>query len=253
MWHSKRLARKHFHAVRLSRSSFPMPVAAGAPLLFVANHPSWWDVIIGFVLFERFPHYQHFVPIDASMLSKYRFFNRLGFFGIDGTPRGAACFLRTSKTILESPFRAMWVTAQGKFVDPRARPIELQPGVGHVAARLPAGFIIPVALEYPFWDECTPEALVRFGEPLDLAAERGLDGRALTARIETALTCTQDALAVEAMRRDPSAFEVLVAGRVGVGGFYDCWRRCKAWLRGRRFDAAHTEPPVDAKTEGGPA
>jgi 1-acyl-sn-glycerol-3-phosphate acyltransferase len=230
-----------------------MPVTDGAPLLFVANHPSWWDVIIGIVLSQRFPQYQHFAPMDAGMLSKYGIFNRLGFFGIDDTPRGAARFLRTSTVIFEQPFRAMWITAQGRFVDPRVRPIELRPGVGHVAARLKAGFVVPVALEYVYWEERTPEALIRFGEPIDLATDDELDGRALTANIETALSGAQDVLATEAMSRDPQAFEVLLAGKVGVGGFYDLWRRCTAWLRGARFDAAHGAAAANVKTEGDPA
>ena len=244
-----RYARRHLHAVRLSQSSHVVPSTEGKPLIFVMNHPSWWDIIIGFVLIERFAHYQHFAPIDAEMLPKYRFFNRLGFFGIDATPRGAARFLRTSKAIFAKPFRAMWITAQGKFVDPRQRPIELRPGVGYVASRLDEGYVIPVAVEYPFWEERTPEALVRFGEPLSASSRSRLSAHEWTHRIEAALTAAQDALAGEAMRRDPAAFEVLVSGRVGVGGVYDLWRRLTSWFRGRRFDPAHSAPTVRVKPE----
>ncbi len=279
----KRYARRHFHAVRLSRSSHAVPTADGKPLIFVMNHPSWWDIIIGFVLLDRFEEYQHFAPIDAEMLPRYRFFKRLGFFGIDSTPRGAARFLRTAKAIFEQPYRAMWITAQGKFVDPRQRPIELRPGVGYVASRLSEGFVVPVAVEYPFWEERTPEALVRFGEPLPLVDQirgaggppailqagrlhheselqagrlhhesdppEGNQGQYWTRRIEAALTAAQDALAAKAMRRDPEAFEILVSGKAGVGGVYDWWRRLKSWLRGRRFDPAHSNSSIKAKPE----
>jgi 1-acyl-sn-glycerol-3-phosphate acyltransferase len=250
-----RYARRHFHAVRLSRTSHEVPAAEGKPLIFVMNHPSWWDIIIGFVLLERFTNYRHYAPIDAEMLPKYRFFNRLGFFGIDSTPRGAARFLRTSRAIFEQPYRAMWITAQGKFVDPRQRPIELRPGVGYVASRLKEGFVIPVAVEYPFWEERTPEALVRFGEPLDLAANGTqhvadhADRAECTRRIEAALTAAQDALSAEAVRRDPTAFDELIAGKAGIGGVYDWWRRLRHWLRGRRFDPSHSPPPATAKVE----
>ncbi len=92
LWYCRKFACKHFHAVRLSRSSHALPAFDGKPLLFVMNHPSWWDVIIGVFLSGRFPAYRHYAPIEAAMLSKYRFFSRLGFFGIDATPRGAAHF-----------------------------------------------------------------------------------------------------------------------------------------------------------------
>jgi len=239
--HCIRYARRNFHAVRLSRTSAAVPENAGLPLMFVLNHPSWWDVIIGIVLVNRMPAYRHFAPIDAAMLSKYRFFDRLGFFGIEATPRGAARFLKISEAIYEQPYRAMWITAQGKFVDPRVRPIELQPGVGYVASRIRRGLIVPVALEYVFWEERLPEALIRIGEPLPMSTE--LDGRGWTARIEAALTDTQDALAREAMQRDPALFESLVSGRSGIGGVYDGWRRTKAWLTGKRFDGSHSGKP----------
>jgi len=245
-----RYARRHFNAVRLSLGSSAIPQTDGQPLIFVLNHPSWWDTVIGIVLVNRLPAYRHFAPIDAAMLPKYRFFGRLGFFGIEATPRGAARFLRTTQAVFAEPYRAMWITAQGKFVDPRVRPIELQPGVGYVASRLKRGLVIPVALEYAFWEESKPEALIRIGEPLPLSDDPNADGRAWTARIETALTATQDALALETMQRDPRNFENLVTGTGGVGGMYDRWRRIKAWAHGRRFDPSHSTPTVDA--EGNP-
>lgn len=245
-----RYAAKNFHAVRLSRASPVVPSTTGLPLMFVMNHPSWWDIIVALLLSDRFKSYRHFAPIETAMLSKYRFFARLGFFGVDSTPRGAVQFLRTAKLIFEQPNRALWITAQGKFVDPRQRPIELKSGVGHVASQLTEGFIVPVAIEYPFWEERTPEMLIRFGEPLELRPDRDIDSREWTRMIEGALTAAQDNLAREAMNRDPSAFETLVAGHVGVGGVYDWWRRLKSYYRGRKFEAAHSSMAVAAKTRG---
>jgi hypothetical protein len=111
------------------------------------------------------------------------------------------------------------------------------------------GYVIPVAVEYPFWEERTPEALVRFGEPLDLAAAAKPQAAEWTRRIEEALTASQDALAAEAIQRDPTAFEILALGKAGVGGVYDWWRRLKSWMRGKRFDPAHASPPASAKAE----
>ena len=44
------------------------------------------------------------------------------------------------------------------------------------------------------------------------------------------------------MSRDPAKFTTLLAGKTGVGGVYDWWRRLKAWVRGRKFDASHEAP-----------
>lgn len=243
-WYSRRYVRKHFHALRISKSSYPVPVGDGEPLIFVVNHPGWWDILIAFVLTGKFPHYRHFAPIDSGVLPKYRMFARMGFFGVDPTPRGAAMFLRTTRAIFESSHRALWITAQGKFVDVRQRPIQLRPGVGYVATRLEKGLIIPVAVEYSFWEERTPEALVRYGEPLNLAEGRDLDRHEWTSRIERSLEASQDVLAQEVMQRDPKLFEILLSGKVGIGGVYDFWRRFKSWFTGRRFDPSHGDSTV---------
>jgi 1-acyl-sn-glycerol-3-phosphate acyltransferase len=132
-----------------------------------------------------------------------------------------------------------WVTAQGRFTDVRERPLAIHSGVGHLAARMADGIVLPLALEYTFWTERTPEALVRFGQPLRVADDPGLTAQEWTRRIEEAMSRNLDVLNAEAMSRDPARFRELLTGRAGIGGPYDAWRRVKSWLRGERFDPSH--------------
>src|SRR5205085_9414048 len=134
----------------------------------------------------------------------------------------------------------------GRFTDVRVRPLDLRSGVGHLAARLDAGYVLPVALEYAFWGERTPEAFVRVGPALNIAGAPSRSGREWTAAIEAALTDALDGLNQEAMTRDSGLFTTLVTGRAGVGGVYDRWRRVSAWVRGEAFDPSHAGPrPAD--------
>jgi 1-acyl-sn-glycerol-3-phosphate acyltransferase len=241
-----RYVRKHMHAVRLSKSGCAFPIS-DEPLLVVLNHPAWWDPMIGIVLSCELPGRDHFAAIDAVAVDRYSFFRRLGFVGVDTKSlHGAKNFLRTGSEILSQPNRVFWVTAQGRFTDVRERPLAFQSGVGHLAARLKRGIVLPVALEYTFWTERTPEALVRIGEPLNVGEHPGLNGKQWTTLIEGALTRNLDVLNAEATKRDPSAFTELLSGKSGVGGFYDLWRRLKSWARGRKFDSSH-----DAATREG--
>jgi hypothetical protein len=102
-------------------------------------------------------------------------------------------------------------------------------------------------LEYPFWEERTPEALARFGEEI-AASEAGLTATDWTTVLETRLQTGLDALAADSLARDPARFDVLLDGAAGVGGVYDVWRRLKARLRGDPFQPEHgddalPEPP----------
>ncbi len=238
--YARRYLRRHFHALRLARAG-ALPEMPPRPLIVVLNHPSWWDPMIGLVLTELLPSSRiHFAPIDEHGLVQYRFLRRLGFFGIEvGTTRGSLAFLRESLAILANPEAVLWITAQGEFVDPRARPVRLKEGVGHLAHRLPAGTILPLALEYPFWNDRCPEALACFGPPIVISGSAESSPQDWTVRIATALEATQDSLAEAARRRDASAFQTIIAGAAGVGGAYDCWRRLRARVRGESFHPEH--------------
>jgi hypothetical protein len=142
-------------------------------------------------------------------------------------------------TILSERNRVFWVTAQGRFSDVRQRPLALQSGVGHLAARMTRGLVLPVVLEYAFWTERTPEALIRIGQPIRIDSHVGQSGKEWLTLIEEELTRNLDVLNAETMMRDPAKFIDLQVGRAGVGGVYDFWQQLKAMLRGRRFAAAH--------------
>jgi 1-acyl-sn-glycerol-3-phosphate acyltransferase len=192
------------------------------------------------ILSSLFPERDHFGAIDADAVKQYGFFKKLGFVGVDTKSlRGAAEFIRVGTTILSRPDRVFWVTAQGGFTDVRERPLNLQSGVGHLAARLPFGTVVPLALEYTFWNERTPEALLRLGEPLRVEQHPGLSGKEWTSVIEHSLTLALDGLNEEAMSRDPKLFTEILHGDTGVGGVYDLWRRMKSWLSGRKFNPSH--------------
>ena len=239
-WYAQRFLRNHFHAVRLMRGSEPPTIPADEPLIVYCNHPSWWDPMTGIFLARHFwPDRNHYWPIDAVMLRKYRFFAKLGFFGVEkDSVRGAASFLRTAQAALvaDGPARGnacLWVTAGGDFQDVRARPVHVKPGVTHLARRLDACVILPLAIDYTFWSEKTPEALLAFGPPIDVTE------RPTVETLRDALTATMDDLAAAAVSRDPARFTTLLHGAAGTSVVYDLWRRGKAALAGRAFDPSH--------------
>ncbi len=232
--------RRNFHSVRLLKGTLPQGIE-GRPLIVVMNHPGWWDPLIGILLArDVFPRRVHYAPIEGKALEKYKFFEKLGLFGIDpGTVKGAARFLRIGSAALANPEGAMWVTAHGAFADARKRPVELRPGVGHLVSRLERVAVVPLAIEYVFWEERYPEALMAFGAPLLIDNGRERTAGEWTSAFAQALEATQDRLAVESIARQFDRFDVLIGGRTGIGGVYDAWRSFKSKLRGETFTSAH--------------
>ncbi len=227
---------RRFSAVRLSRGFIPAD-PAGRPVVIYCNHPSWWDPATMLLVSPKlFPGRVGFGPMDEDALGQYGLFRRFGAFGVARGVRGAGQFLRIARRGLEDKRAIMWITAEGAFTDPRRRPLHLRGGIAHLARLVPDAVFMPAALDYVFWNESRPEALLRFGPPVSVAhlsvAEAGV---VLTA----ALTAALDGLAEDGATRDPNRFVTLLHGAGGVGGIYDVWRRARAFRQGRAFDPRH--------------
>ncbi len=205
------------------------------PLIVCMNHPSWWDPLMGYLLSRRLaPERRHYAPMDARAFTRYQVLSKIGLFPVEqGTARGAVQFLRAADGVFRDPDAVLWVTPQGTFTDARARPAGFRPGLAALLRRMPRVTVLPIALEYTFWDERLPEALALLGEPIP--CERGHPAMDL----ERAMAEAQDELAGLAQRRDPAPFVSALAGRSGTAGVYELWERARALLGGKRYEAEH--------------
>ncbi len=233
----RRYFRRQFHAVRLARAHDVASISG--PLIIYANHGSWWDPMVAYLLAERlFPYRRHFAPMDAAALTRYPVLRHLGVFPVElRTPRGAVQFLRTGHAILRSG-GVLWVTPQGQFVDTRQRPLVFKPGLAALAARLGSCTVLPLAIEYTFWDERLPETLLLFGHPLRVSGETA---DALEPQLIAALESTMDDLKQRALTRSPEAFDQILSFNAGgAGGFYALGQRLRALVRRKPYQAEHT-------------
>lgn len=245
-WWLRRFVRRRFHAVRMVRGGAEVLARAAAspgPVLLVSNHASWWDPLVGLYVHDRwFSDRPIASPIDRTQLENFRFFRKLGMFGVDpDDATGLRPFVRHVEGLLRaSPRTLVMMTPQGRFVDPRL-PVRIRPGAALLASRLPGMRICAVAIEYGFWTDQRPECFMRAVEVA------GPDTRAAPAvadwqrAFESAMDANARALAEATSARDASAFDAICGGGEGrIHPVYDAVLR----LSGRRtsIGVSHRRP-----------
>lgn len=238
--YTRRMVAKRFTALGVQGVSGLKPtVSDDRAVVVYANHVGWWDPIVAMLLRKAYmPQKILYAPIDARALESYRIFSKMGFFGIQlERLQGAADFLATSRAILARPQSSLWITPEGTFADCRDHSKPLMPGLAHLAASSPEVAFVPLAMEYPFWEEAKPMVLVRFGAPTCFSG--GVSKSECAQHLDAALRETQRALAEAVIARQSDAFEFLIAPRASRTSWYDSIRAWKAWFRGRSFDPSH--------------
>ena len=123
--------RKHFHGLYFLG---PMPeIDPALPLLITPNHSTWWDGFFIYILNKRLLKRKVHLMMLEDQLSKYRFFSRIGAFGIEpDLPRKAYDALRYSAEVLRDPANLLCIFPQGVLRHFAARPLRFQRGVGHI-------------------------------------------------------------------------------------------------------------------------
>jgi 1-acyl-sn-glycerol-3-phosphate acyltransferase len=236
----ERTLKQEFHALRILRAG-SLPQVATNRIIVYANHPSWWDGVLYVVLARRlFAKFKAFAPIDAKMLQQYAVLARLGAFGVaQNSSQGAADFIETSRAVLRDSGSMMFVAAQGRFADVRERPLQLSPGLAHLADLAPDVVFLPLAVETTFWIEKQPELLISFGQPISASSILDLAKPERLAFLEERLDDTMNGLRDGSICRDHSQFDTLIEGRSQINAIYDAWRRLRAFARGQDFRPGH--------------
>lgn len=248
----RRMFKKSFHAVRLApqhADTLHTLQHEPAPVMVLLSHTSWWDPLVSLVLHDHTNNSRvGMAPMDATQLVKFGFFKKLGIFGVrPDDPDSLHAMGEYVRTRFErEPGSTLWITPQGRFVDPRD-PIELRPGAAAIAARTPGVRVLTLAIEYTFWTDQKPEVFLRF-EPCVTPA-RSDSTPAWHRECLRAMAANNAALAELVRSRDPARFIPAWDTNRGVGDsgsgpatnwFYDLWIRLRgrsARVEDRRFGA----------------
>ncbi|HET7273794.1 MAG TPA: lysophospholipid acyltransferase family protein [Longimicrobiaceae bacterium] len=157
--------RRRIDAVKIA--GLPQSVPPDRPLMFVANHVSWWD---GFVLREVQRAIRPGAPLHTTMLEselkRFPFLRLLGAVGIEPGVQGsvdqALDLLRAR--VEERPDSVLLFFPQGQIWPSHRRPLGFRRGVDRFATRL-RPLLLPTGIHAEPLNAVAPTFFVSLGEP----------------------------------------------------------------------------------------
>lgn len=137
-------------------------LAQRTPLIFAANHVSFWDPLLIIRLDEALGS-DAYVLMDRTNLRRLPFMAHLGAIPLSrNSPAAVQEDLQSAARMLNAAGRAVWIFPQGQHRPHHLRPLHIRPGVQRLAelAHVP---VVPVAIAYHFRHAPQPQASIRFG------------------------------------------------------------------------------------------
>ncbi|MDQ2818262.1 MAG: lysophospholipid acyltransferase family protein [Candidatus Eremiobacteraeota bacterium] len=156
------LVRRSFAGVWLNRRAARLPSDG---YVAIANHSSWWDGFIPYLLHRRqLPGSPFGLLMSDQELRRFPFFRWAGAFSIDNSS-----MRRAREAVVYAGEEArrgvgVWMFPQGWFaID--CEPRQFSSGFVH-AARRGAAAIVPVALRFTMLEKQRPEVFIDIAKPL---------------------------------------------------------------------------------------
>jgi 1-acyl-sn-glycerol-3-phosphate acyltransferase len=150
--------RNHFHGLYFLG---PVPdIDPALPLLITPNHSTWWDGFFFYILSKKIWKRKAYLMMLEEQLAKYRFFSRIGAFGIEpGLARRSYQALRYSAAVLRDAGNALCIFPQGVLRYSGVRPLGFQRGVEHILKLYGADVnLLPLGIRCEFLIDQRPEA-----------------------------------------------------------------------------------------------
>lgn len=207
-WRARKALSRELGMLRISKRGLPPVELPDKPVLVYCNVASPWARELAMLLAWRYwPSLRHYSPLPRSHASRYGLKFKAGFFPVTETPKGLRKMMRTAREVLSCPGHVLWMGATAQVTDVRIAPPEVNKVVTQLVRKAQDIILLPLAVEHPYWKSGRPDAMVRFGRPVQSidAGKRTASGwQQLLAR---RLQMTQHRLAEEVMEGDAGAFE----------------------------------------------
>lgn len=159
-----RLMKRHFHEFHLF-GELPK-LNSDAPVLLLPNHSTWWDGFFVYLLNEKILKRDLYLMMLDEQLKKYKFFARIGAFGITpGDKTKVRESLKYTVELLNKKNALVCIFPQGELLPWATRPLNFRRGVESIIRLFGKQVnLLPVAIHAEYGNEQRADVFFQFGE-----------------------------------------------------------------------------------------
>lgn len=187
--YNRNLLKRRFHSLQIFGLDNLKTKDFASPLIFYANHSSWWDGLVIFEIWQKFD-FETYVMMEEKHLQKFFLFRKLGAFSVvRENPRKAMKSLRYAAELLkENPSRTVLIFPQGEIQPNDIRPIRFFNGLSRMITKIGKCQVVPISLRYEFAENFKPDIFVNIGKIKKFEIKKIYDYKSLTKDFEKILT-----------------------------------------------------------------
>lgn len=216
-WICRRSLYRAFHAVhfRAAERLVAPPSKLTAPVIFYANHHTWWDGYLAHLVVRQVYGLGPHLMMDVKQLRRYPFFSWAGCFSVDREDGREA--MRSidyiAQELKRKPGQALWIFPQGEIRPQEQRPLNFYSGLARTIRRVGACYAYPVATRFEFTREQFPEIFISVGSARYFGEGERLNIKQLTIELEANLTAELDQLRAEISAGERKNFVTILKGK----------------------------------------
>lgn len=164
-----------FHAMIIKNEHYFEERNKNYASIFFAPHSNWWDGIVGYNLMRRV--FKTKVRVMVEEMNRFPILAKAGAFPVNkSSPQDAMVSLKYAVDDLgQNKNNGLWIFPQGIIKPPNFRPFEFQTGMTYIAQKIALKYgginLIPVAVNFAFLREDSPEVIVEVGKPIIIETE----------------------------------------------------------------------------------
>ncbi len=166
-----RLLKKSFHQFHLF-GDFPK-LNQDIPVILIPNHSTWWDGFFVYLLNEKILKRDLYLMMLDSQLAKYKFFARVGAFGITpGDKKKVIESLNYTSKLMRKKNSLICIFPQGELLPWGKRPLNFKSGIESIVRLFEKDIdIVPLAIRAEFGSGQKAEVFFEFGKQIRVNSE----------------------------------------------------------------------------------